>query len=78
MSDVFAGWMQLAIQLTPFVILLAVWFGIPILVYRDANRLGRNGGLWALLTFAIMQVALPIYLCVRKPKGDFTERRLYS
>jgi hypothetical protein len=74
MSDDLAS---LIIQLFCYGILLAFYFGVPFLVYRDANKLGRNGGLWAVMTFFLWPLVLPLYLCVRKPNGNFTQPRGY-
>jgi len=59
-------------SLIGIVILLVVTVGAPIWVYKDANQRGRNGGLWAVMTFFFLYITFPIYICVRKPKGDLS------
>lgn len=44
---------------------LLIWIAIIIWVYRDAERRGMNGVLWALLVFVGNLVGLLIYLIVR-------------
>jgi len=49
----------------PFLLLLVIWIFIIVWVYRDAERRGMNGILWALLVFFGNFVGLLIYLIVR-------------
>ncbi len=46
-------------------ILLAIWIFVIVWVYRDAERRGMNGVLWALLVFIGNLIGLLIYLIVR-------------
>ena len=46
-------------------VLLILWIAVIIWVYRDAERRGMNGVLWALLVFIGNLIALLIYLIVR-------------
>jgi hypothetical protein len=36
-------------------------------VYTDANKRGMNGVVWAIATFLICIISLPLYLIMRKP-----------
>lgn len=45
--------------------LLVVWIFVIVWVYRDAERRGMNGVLWALLVFIGNLIGLLIYLIVR-------------
>lgn len=47
------------------ILLLILWIAIIIWVYRDAERRGMSGVLWALLVFVGNLVGLLIYLIVR-------------
>jgi putative membrane protein len=47
------------------VLILILWIAITIWVYRDAERRGMNGILWALLVFVGSIIGLLIYLIVR-------------
>ena len=58
-----------------FLILLVINILILVWVYRDANRRGANGALWAVLTFFFGLIALIIYLIVR-PKDPSTGYRV--
>lgn len=51
--------------LFPLLLLLILWIIVVIWVYRDAERRGMNGVLWALLIFVGNFVGLIIYLIVR-------------
>jgi hypothetical protein len=44
---------------------LALWIAVIVWVYRDAEKRGMNGFLWALLVFIGNLLALIIYLIVR-------------
>lgn len=46
-------------------LLLLIWVGVVIWVYRDAERRGMNGILWALLVFIGNLIGLLIYLILR-------------
>jgi hypothetical protein len=46
-------------------ILLAIWIMVIFWVYRDAEKRGLNGLLWALLVFIGNLIALIIYLIIR-------------
>ena len=45
--------------------LLVIWIFVVVWVYRDAERRGMNGVLWALLVFIGNLIGLLIYLIVR-------------
>jgi len=45
--------------------MLAIWILVIVWVYRDAERRGMNGVLWALLVFIGNLIGLLIYLLVR-------------
>ena len=47
------------------ILLLILWIAVTIWVYRDAERRGMSGVLWALLVFVGNLVGLLIYLIVR-------------
>jgi RNA polymerase subunit RPABC4/transcription elongation factor Spt4 len=57
------------INLTSFSLLslamMILWIAVIVWVYRDAERRGMNGVLWALLVFIGNIIALLIYLIVR-------------
>lgn len=46
-------------------LLMALWIAVIVWVYRDAERRGMNGILWALLVFIGNLIGLLIYLIVR-------------
>lgn len=46
-------------------VLLVIWIFVIVWVYRDAERRGMNGVLWALLVFIGNLIGLLIYLIVR-------------
>ena len=46
-------------------VLLIIWIFVIVWVYRDAERRGMNGVLWALLGFIGNLIGLLIYLIVR-------------
>jgi hypothetical protein len=50
-------------------LLLILWIVVIIWVYRDAERRGMNGVLWALLVFVGNLVGLLIYLIVRTDRA---------
>ncbi len=49
----------------PLLLLLTIWLIVVFWVYRDAERRGMNGVLWALLVLVGSFVGLIIYLIVR-------------
>ena len=51
-------------------ILLVIWIFVIVWVYRDAERRGMNGVLWALLVFIGNLIGLLIYLIVRSSNGS--------
>jgi Double zinc ribbon len=53
----------------PLFIMTFLWLAVVIWVYRDAEKRGMNGLLWALLVFIGSIVALIIYLIVRTEPG---------
>jgi hypothetical protein len=59
--------------------LLALWIYVIVWVYRDAERRGMNGLLWALLVLVGNIVGLIIYLIIRsetlgRPRVESTEK----
>jgi len=60
----FPGFFHFA-PLFPLLLLLVIWLIVVFWVYRDAERRGMNGVLWALLIFVGNFVGLIIYLIVR-------------
>jgi len=46
-------------------VFLALWILVIVWVYRDAERRGMNGLLWALLVFVGNLIGLVVYLIVR-------------
>jgi methionine-rich copper-binding protein CopC len=52
-----------------FIISFVVWIYILIWVFRDANKRGKSGTFWGLLTFFLGILGLIIYLLAR-PGGD--------
>ncbi|UCE07037.1 MAG: zinc ribbon domain-containing protein [bacterium] len=60
----FPGFFHFA-PLVPLLLLLIIWLIVVFWVYRDAERRGMNGVLWALLIFVGNFVGLIIYLIVR-------------
>ncbi len=59
----FAGFFALAA--------LALWIALVVWVYRDAEKRGMNGALWALLVFFLHLLGLLIFVIVR---GDHPVR----
>ena len=55
--------MILGVRLVSFLILLAISY----FVYQDAEKRGMNGILWAIGTFLICIIFLPLYFIMRKP-----------
>jgi len=53
----------------PLLIMTLIWLGVIIWVYRDAEKRGMSGLLWALLVFIGSIVGLIIYLIVRTEPG---------
>ena len=53
----------------PLLIMTFIWLAVIIWVYRDAQKRGMNGVLWALLVFLGSIVGLIIYLIVRTEPG---------
>ena len=53
-------------QIIGLIIVLAIAFW----VYKDAESRGMSGILWAILVFLFCIIALPVYLIMRKPKGN--------
>ncbi|MGB2762973.1 MAG: zinc ribbon domain-containing protein [Candidatus Aminicenantaceae bacterium] len=51
-------------------LLLIIWIMVIIWVYRDAERRGMNGILWALLVFIGNIIGLLIYLIVRSDSEE--------
>lgn len=39
-------------------------------VFNDANSRGMNPWVWAIFTFLLLIIGLPVYLITRKPKID--------
>lgn len=60
----FSGYIRFA-PLFPLLLLTILWLIVVVWVYRDAERRGMNGILWALLIFVGNFVGLIIYLIVR-------------
>ena len=59
------GWMRFtSLSILSFLFLI-IWIGVIVWVYRDAERRGMNGVLWALLVFIGNLVGLLIYLILR-------------
>ena len=59
-------------------VLLIIWIFVIVWVYRDAERRGMNGVLWALLVFIGNLIGLLIYLIVRSdslPSPPATPRK---
>jgi len=52
----------------PFSFLMLIWIFVVIWIYRDAQRRGMNGALWALLVFFGNLIGLLIYLIVRSDR----------
>jgi hypothetical protein len=50
--------------------LLVIWIFVIVWVYRDAERRGMSGILWALLVFIGNLIGLLIYLIVRSSNGS--------
>ncbi len=59
-------------------VLLAIWIFVIVWVYRDAERRGMNGVLWALLVFIGNLIGLLIYLIVRSSNGSTAKESLTS
>ncbi len=59
------GWMRFtSLSILSFLFLI-IWIVVIVWVYRDAERRGMNGVLWALLVFIGNLVGLLIYLILR-------------
>ena len=41
---------------------------VAFVIHKDAKERGMNALAWAICTFLLMIVALPVYLIVRKPR----------
>lgn len=54
----------------PQIIGLIIAAAIAFWVYKDAESRGMNAILWAILVFLFCIIALPVYLIMRKPKGN--------
>jgi cbb3-type cytochrome oxidase subunit 3 len=54
-------------------LMLALWIVVIVWVYRDAERRGMNGILWALLVFIGNLIGLIIYLIVRSDRAEIAE-----
>jgi hypothetical protein len=52
-----------------FILLLVLWIWAIIWVYRDAEKRGMNGTLWALLVLVGSIIGLIIYLIIRNEEG---------
>ncbi|MFO7619535.1 MAG: hypothetical protein R6W91_07800 [Thermoplasmata archaeon] len=50
-----------------YILIFVVWVYICIWVYRDAEKRGSSGTLWAILTFFFGLIPLIIWLIVRPP-----------
>lgn len=59
------GWMRFTSLSFFSFLLLIIWIGVIVWVYRDAERRGMNGILWALLVLLGNLVGLLIYLIMR-------------
>jgi putative membrane protein len=46
---------------------LVIVLAISYFVYQDAEKRGMNGILWAIGTFLLCIIFLPLYLIMRKP-----------
>jgi hypothetical protein len=62
-------WMRLTSMSVLSLLFLIIWIFVIIWVYRDAERRGMNGVLWALLVFIGNLVGLLIYLILRSDKA---------
>lgn len=64
----------------PFIsiFLFFIWVAVIIWVYRDAERRGMSGILWALLVFIGNLIGLLIYLIVRAEPGKAPPKELLS
>lgn len=58
--------------------LIVIWLVVVIWVYRDAERRGMNGILWALLVFIGNIIGLVIYLILRSSNLASTESTTVS
>ena len=68
--EVFFGFGILALMIAIGVLWFVVAILIAVWVYRDAERRGMNGVLWALLVFIGNLIGLLIYLIVRSDTAD--------
>lgn len=59
------GWMRFTSLSILSFLFLVIWIVVIVWVYRDAERRGMNGVLWALLVFLGNLIGLLIYLIVR-------------
>ena len=66
------GWNYRHISFLSFVFLI-IWIAVIVWVYRDAERRGMNGVLWALLVFIGNVIGLLIYLIVRNDSSERPE-----
>ncbi|NQT25305.1 zinc-ribbon domain-containing protein [candidate division KSB1 bacterium] len=57
----------------PAMIMFAFWFVMIFWVFRDAERRGMNGLLWALLIFFGHIIALVVYLLVRNDQVNIAQ-----
>jgi len=63
------GFLNLPLLAIFSLILLVIWIMVIFWVYRDAERRGLNGLLWALLVFIGNLIALIIYLIIRTERA---------
>jgi hypothetical protein len=52
-----------------YLIILVVWIIVAIWAYKDAEKRGMNGLLWALVVFFLGLIGLIIYIVVRSGAG---------
>ncbi|MFH1943059.1 MAG: zinc ribbon domain-containing protein [bacterium] len=64
------------VRFVPLLILTVLWIAVIVWVYKDAERRGMNGILWALLVFIGNLIALLIYLIVRSDNLPTSDRTL--
>jgi len=77
LTNGFDFWPHGIMRITSFsiisILLLFVWIIVIVWVYRDAERRGMNGVLWALLVFIGNLIGLLIYLILRSDNPPLTE-----
>jgi len=58
-----------------WVVMLIIWIGIGVWMYRDAEKRGKSGALWLIIGLLFGIIGLIIWLIVRPPEPSFYEKK---